>query len=101
MPPTWATKAGCDHVIRCIANEFGYRGIRANSIAPGFTTTPMTERASRNPAIIEAFVKEYPLGRVGTSEDIAAAALWLASDESTFVTGIALKNLTSKATRIS
>lgn len=84
------TKAGCDHVIRCIANEFGHRGIRANSIAPGFTTTPMTERASRNPAIIEAFVKEYPLGRVGTSEDIAAAALWLASDEC-FMTGQVLQ----------
>ncbi|WP_136162177.1 SDR family oxidoreductase [Sphingomonas flavalba] len=80
------TKAGADHVIRCIANEFGRRGIRANSIAPGFTITPMTAKAARNPAIIEAFTKEYPLGRVGTSEDIADAAVWLASD-GCFVSG--------------
>ncbi|HET8612948.1 MAG TPA: SDR family oxidoreductase, partial [Sphingomonas sp.] len=44
-------KAGADHVIRCIANEFGHRGIRANSVAPGFTITPMTAKAGRNPAI--------------------------------------------------
>lgn len=75
------TKAGTDHVIRCIANEFGRRSIRANSIAPGFTPTPMTAKASRNQAILDAFAKEYPLGRVGTSEDIADAAVWVASDE--------------------
>jgi NAD(P)-dependent dehydrogenase (short-subunit alcohol dehydrogenase family) len=80
------TKAGADHVIRCIANEFGHRGIRANSIAPGFTETPMTERASRNRAIIEAFEREYPLGRINTKDDIAAAAAWIASDQC-FMTG--------------
>lgn len=74
------TKAGADHVIRCVANEFGHRGIRANSIAPGFTVTPMTEKASKNNAIIDTFTKEYPLGRVGTSEDIAEAVSWLAGD---------------------
>ena len=84
------TKAATDHIIRCIANEFGHRGIRANSIAPGFTATPMTERAARNSAIIEAFAKEYPLGRVGTSEDIADAAVWLASDQC-FMTGQVLQ----------
>lgn len=84
------TKAATDHVIRCIANEFGNRGIRANAIAPGFTATPMTERASRNAAIIDAFAKEYPLGRVGTSEDIADAAVWLASDHC-FMTGQVLQ----------
>lgn len=75
------TKAGTDHVIRCVANEFGHRGIRANSIAPGFTPTPMTAKAARNQAILDAFAKEYPLGRVGTSEDIADAAVWVGSDE--------------------
>ena len=84
------TKAATDHVIRCIANEFGHRGIRANSIAPGFTATPMTERAARNAAITETFAKEYPLGRVGTSEDIADAAVWLASDHC-FMTGQVLQ----------
>ncbi len=74
------TKAGADHVIRCVANEFGHRGIRANSVAPGFTVTPMTEAASKNEAIVDTFAREYPLGRVGTSEDIAEAVSWLASD---------------------
>ncbi|GGC22693.1 oxidoreductase [Novosphingobium marinum] len=80
------TKAGADHVIRCIANEFGHRGIRANSVAPGFTVTPMTEGAAANPAIVQSFEKEYPLGRVGTSEDIAEAVSWLCGDNC-FVTG--------------
>lgn len=80
------TKAGADHVIRCIANEFGPRGIRANSVAPGFTATPMTQQAAKNQAIVDTFAKEYPLGRVGTSEDIAEAVSWLASD-ACFMTG--------------
>ena len=84
------TKAGADHVIRCIANEFGHRGIRANSVAPGFTVTPMTEKASRTPALVDTFAREYPLRRVGTSEDIAEAVSWVASD-ACFMTGQVLQ----------
>jgi 2-hydroxycyclohexanecarboxyl-CoA dehydrogenase len=80
------TKAGTDHVIRCIAHEFGDRGVRANSISPGLTDTPMTAGAKATPGVFNAFLPGYPLGRIGTSEDIAAAVVWLASDEC-FMTG--------------
>lgn len=80
------TKAGIDHVIRCVANEFGEKGIRANSISPGLTYSPMTSDAMQSKALVETFRQCYPLGRIGTSEDIAAAAVFLASDEC-FMTG--------------
>ncbi len=80
------TKAGTDHVIRCIANEFGEKGIRANSISPGLMDTPMTEAAFVKPAVVACFEREYPLGRVGTKEDIADAAVWLSQD-GCFMTG--------------
>jgi NAD(P)-dependent dehydrogenase (short-subunit alcohol dehydrogenase family) len=80
------TKAATDHIIRCVAHEFGERGIRANSISPGLTRTPMTAGVDQVPGLVESFEARYPLGRIGTSEDIAAAAVFLASDEC-FMTG--------------
>ena len=84
------TKAGADALVRCFANEFGARGVKVNSIAPGLTSTPMTKRESGLPGLLDAFLKEYPLGRIGTTDDIANAALWLATEES-FVTGQVLQ----------
>ena len=75
------SKAATDHLVRCIANEYGARGIRANSISPGLTETPMTADAKAVPGVWDAYLASYPLGRVGTSHDIAAAVVWLASDE--------------------
>lgn len=85
-----ATKSAGDALVRCFANEFGNKGIRINSIAPGLTGSPMTAHEMELPGLQEAFVKEYPLGRIGTASDIANAALWLGSDES-FVTGQVLQ----------
>jgi NAD(P)-dependent dehydrogenase (short-subunit alcohol dehydrogenase family) len=80
------TKAGAEALIRCVANQYGPQGIRANTVSPGFTDTPMTAGAFATPGLADAFVKEYPLGRLGTSDDIAHAVLWLADDAS-FVSG--------------
>lgn len=85
-----ATKAAGEALARCFANEFGAAGVRVNSIAPGLTSTPMTEQDVRLPGLEEAFVKEYPLGRIGTTQDVADAALWLAGDEC-FMTGQVLQ----------
>lgn len=74
------TKAGFDHVMRCLAIEYGRRGIRANSISPGFTETPMTAGAFKLPGLHETYRGRYPLGRVGTTDDVADAVAWLASD---------------------
>lgn len=76
-----ATKSASEALIRCVANQYGSQGIRANVLSPGFTDSPMTEAAFAVPGLVDAFIKEYPLGRVGTSEDIAKAALWVVSDD--------------------
>ena len=85
-----ATKEASEALVRCFANEFGAKKIKVNAIAPGLTASPMTEKEMSMPGLREAFLKEYPLGRIGTAEDVANAALWLASDES-FMTGQVLQ----------
>lgn len=80
------TKAGSEALIRCVASQYGPQGIRANTLSPGFTESPMTSASFAVPGLADAFVKEYPLGRLGTVQDIAAAAVWLCSD-SCFMSG--------------
>lgn len=81
------TKAGMDHVMRIAANELGSAGIRINAVAPGFMRTAATEAILSDPSIEPAFVRETPLGRLGEADDVARAALWLASDDSRSTTG--------------
>jgi NAD(P)-dependent dehydrogenase (short-subunit alcohol dehydrogenase family) len=80
------TKAGADHIVKIAAVEYGPRGIRVNALSPGFTRSGMTDGYFAIPTLEGAFIREIPLGRIPTVEDMANAALWLASDEA-FITG--------------
>ncbi|KHK92661.1 SDR family NAD(P)-dependent oxidoreductase [Novosphingobium malaysiense] len=73
-------KAGADTIVRIAANELGERGIRVNSIAPGFTRSAMTDAYFEMENITKAFIKEIPLGKFVVVEDIAETALWLAAE---------------------
>lgn len=81
------SKAGADQIVRVAAGELGSRGIRVNSIVPGFMRSEMTDQYFEVPGLEESFVREVPLGRLGVVEDVAEAALWLASDASRSTTG--------------
>lgn len=79
-------KAATDHLVRIAATEFGKRGIKVNSVSPGFTESPMTKAFLEIPGVREAFEAEIPLGRLNTVDDVAATILWLSSDEA-YMTG--------------
>ena len=72
---------------KAAAVQYAKEGIRVNSVHPGFVDSPMTIEYHALPGIRETRVAATPLGRMGTPEDIAAGILYLASDESSFVTG--------------
>jgi NAD(P)-dependent dehydrogenase (short-subunit alcohol dehydrogenase family) len=79
-------KAGTDHLIRIAAVEYGPRGIKVNSVSPGFTESPMTAGFLAIAGVREAFEREIPLGRLNTVDDVAAAVLWVSSEDA-FMTG--------------
>lgn len=80
------SKAATDQMVRIAAVELGGQNIRVNAIAPGLTKTAMTETYFEMEGLRRGYLKEIPLGRFSTVDDIANAALWLASDEA-FITG--------------
>lgn len=82
-----AAKAGVTALTRCIALEYGPRGIRANCLAPGIIETAMTRPALADPATVEDWMRRIPLKKLGQPEDVADAALFLASNESRYITG--------------
>jgi 3-oxoacyl-[acyl-carrier protein] reductase len=80
-----ASKAGMIGMIKSIAAEYAKRGVTANAIAPGFITSAMTDKL--NDKQREAILSRVPAGRLGSGADVAAAAVFLASDEAAYVTG--------------
>ena len=86
-----ATKAAVAALTRSVAVDFITKGVRCNCICPGTIETPsMLQRAAdAGPQGLEMFIARQPMGRLGTAEEIAALAVYLASDESTFTTGVA------------
>jgi len=89
-PHYCAAKAGVLGLTRAMAREFGPEGIRANAITPGLVMTDFSRRGPAADAGKIDAAKSYPLGRPGAPRDIANAALYLASDLSSYVTGITL-----------
>jgi glucose 1-dehydrogenase len=82
-----ASKGGVRMLTRNLAIELGALGIRVNAIAPGAIATPINRALLENPAQLGALIGQIPLGRLGTPEDVAVLAAFLASDEASYVTG--------------
>ena len=85
VPHYSAAKGAILAFTRAVAREVGTRGIRVNAICPGYIDTPMTEAVP--PIVKQMTLSRTPLGRWGEPEEVAATALFLASDESSFFTG--------------
>jgi len=85
-----ATKGGVLSMTREIAVEYARRGIRANALCPGPIETPLLMQLFADDAAKQRRLVHVPMGRLGQAQEVVRAALWLASDESSFMTGAAL-----------
>jgi len=85
-----ASKGGVMMLMKSLAQELAPRGIRVNGLAPGATRTPINTAAWSTPQAYEALMRLVPYKRIGEPEDIAQAAVWLASDDSDYVNGVTL-----------
>jgi meso-butanediol dehydrogenase / (S,S)-butanediol dehydrogenase / diacetyl reductase len=86
-----AAKAGILSLTRSLAVRYGPFGVRVNAIAPGTLRTPAWEqRRQKDPEVFERVSRWYPLGRIGEPEDVAGAALFLASEEAAWISGAVL-----------
>jgi NAD(P)-dependent dehydrogenase (short-subunit alcohol dehydrogenase family) len=84
-----SSKGGVTLLTRAMAIDHAKQGVRVNAICPGPTDTPMLRKAL-TPEQLEAFAKTFPMGRLGRPEELTGAAVFLASDDASFVTGAML-----------
>ena len=90
-PAYSAAKAGLMHLTRCLAVEFGPSGLRVNAVAPGTVRTrAWDERLAINPHVFDELNAYYPLRKVATPADVAAAVAFLVSDEASHISGVVL-----------
>jgi gluconate 5-dehydrogenase len=82
-----AAKSGLDGLVRALAAEYGPLGITSNAIAPGFFATETNAKMVADPTVASYFEKRTPMGRWGRPEEIAGAAVFLASDAASYVNG--------------
>src|SRR5499426_3715092 len=85
------TKAGIDHLTRCLANEWAQHGVRVNAVAPTFIWTDGTKPALSDPAFLEQTIASIPLGRIGEPMEVAGAVVFLASPAASMITGVSLR----------
>jgi NAD(P)-dependent dehydrogenase (short-subunit alcohol dehydrogenase family) len=84
------SKGGVRLLTKALAIELSPLGIRVNAIGPGFTATPLNAKAREDSAYMANFAERIPLGRIGTPDDIAGPAVFLASDMARYITGVTL-----------
>jgi NAD(P)-dependent dehydrogenase (short-subunit alcohol dehydrogenase family) len=90
LSPYSAAKAGIIMMSQAVAKELGGSSVRVNCIAPGWIDTPLNEWLTSDEGALRAAEQMIPMGRLGTAEEIVGAAIYLASDASSFVTGTTL-----------
>jgi len=91
LGPYSATKAGVIALTRTAALEYAGQGIRVNAVLPGAIDTPLLRHVlASTPGMVEAVTGQHPIGRLGTTDEVAATVAFLAGDDASFVTGAAL-----------
>ncbi|MGB3733676.1 MAG: glucose 1-dehydrogenase [Ilumatobacter sp.] len=87
MSPYTVSKAGLEMLVKQVADELGPSGIRANAVRPGLVPTEATAGMMSIPEIVDDYLAQMPLGRAGTTDDIASLVRFLAGPESSWITG--------------